>query len=66
MSSEFRSIADLIEDFYREAQDDAVGLWEVKGEAESRLPMRELVREKSLAIVRLMFERGLYAGDLEG
>jgi len=38
--------------------------WQVTGEAKDRLPTGESVREKSLAIVRLMPERGLYAGDL--
>jgi hypothetical protein len=64
MPNDAYSMASLVESFYREAYDDAIGLWEVETKVESRVSAGETVRQKTLAIVRLMLERGLYAGDL--
>lgn len=64
MSKSSFSAIDEADDFYNEAKDDWVGLWEIVAAAKENFSMQEEVREGSFEIVRLLIARGLRAGNL--
>lgn len=54
---------DLAGQFFAEAKDDLVGLWEIVREVEQRSRPDGDVREEARAVVRELLARGLQAGD---
>jgi hypothetical protein len=54
----------MVNEFFTEAEDDLVGLWEIVSEVEERTGAAEQVlREQTLEVVRELLVHGLVAGN---
>lgn len=53
----------LVDQFFAEAGDDLIGLWEIARQFEQETGPGDLAREQTLAVVQALLTRGLRAGD---
>ncbi len=64
MTTSASSLSEDVEQFYREAQQDDLGLWEIVHVAEERLDTPDNVRAEVCHVVRTLLSRGVLIGTL--
>lgn len=57
------NMQNIIDRFYAEAQEDAIGLWEIIDEIEENSNSNIDIRQQTSLLVRLLLARGLIAGN---